>query len=306
MSYTWWAQRRGFIRNTLQAGLCDLIPGVPYAVDMLRTTAPYYRSTYVFVSRADDPDVTSFDDPRLRELRIGVQLIGDDGANSPPVHALGRRGIVGKLRGYSVYGDYTLPNPPSRIIDAVASGDVDVAVAWGPLAGYFAAAAAGGLAHRAGGTPHRPADAADDLRHLDGRAARRRGPSRRARRALAKHRPEIDAILAEYGVPRVDAAGALGKMSRTLALAGLLHGLARRLRSGGTRYRAELRRGDGDSSRVAVTTLAPGGGAADRPSAEAQPSSPPMPFTSARASGCSPGSTAAAAMPMAAVAWARR
>ena len=55
VSYTWWAQRRGFIRNTLQAGLCDLVPGVPYAFDMLRTTSPYYRSTYVFVTRAGRP-----------------------------------------------------------------------------------------------------------------------------------------------------------------------------------------------------------------------------------------------------------
>lgn len=41
VAYTWWAQRRGFIRNTLQAGLCDLIPGVSYALNMLRTTQPY-------------------------------------------------------------------------------------------------------------------------------------------------------------------------------------------------------------------------------------------------------------------------
>src|SRR4051794_16790009 len=139
VSYVWWAQRRGFIRNTLKAGLCDLVPGTPANLEMLRTTTPYYRSSYVFVTRKDGPDIASFNDPRLRDLRIGVQLIGDDGANSPPVQALGRRGIVGHLIGYPVYGDYSVPNPPARIVEAVARGDIDVAVVWGPLAGYFAA-----------------------------------------------------------------------------------------------------------------------------------------------------------------------
>ncbi|TGT34813.1 quinoprotein dehydrogenase-associated putative ABC transporter substrate-binding protein, partial [Mesorhizobium sp. M4B.F.Ca.ET.169.01.1.1] len=126
---------RGFVRNTLKAGLCDLVPGTPANLEMLRTTTPYYRSSYVFLTRQDGPDVTSFNAPRLRGLRIGVQLIGDDGANSPPVRALSRRGIVGHLIGYPVYGDYAAPNPPARIVDAVASGEIDLAVVWGPLAG---------------------------------------------------------------------------------------------------------------------------------------------------------------------------
>src|SRR5690606_36360425 len=59
-------------------------------------------------------------------------------ANPPPAHALGKRGIVGNVVGYTVYGDYALPDPPARIIDAVAAGEIDVAIVWGPLAGYFA------------------------------------------------------------------------------------------------------------------------------------------------------------------------
>src|SRR3954454_792297 len=83
VSYTWWAERRGFIRNTLAAGLCDLIPGTPANMEMLRTTAPYYRSGYVFVTRrSDDLHVASLDDPALRRLKIGVQIIGDDGWNT--------------------------------------------------------------------------------------------------------------------------------------------------------------------------------------------------------------------------------
>ena len=75
---------------------------------MTGTTDPYYRSTYVFVTRADRHlgDLRSYDDPRLSKFTIGVQLIGDDGANTPPAHALARRGNIDNVRGYMVYGDY--------------------------------------------------------------------------------------------------------------------------------------------------------------------------------------------------------
>jgi mxaJ protein len=137
--YTWWAERRGFLRNTLNAGLCDLVMGMPPGTGGVLTTRPYYRSTYVFVSRSDRHlAITSLDDPILRRLKIGVQLVGDDYANTPPVHALSRRGIVDNIVGFRVVGDYSEANPPARIIEAVARGDVDIAVAWGPLAGYFA------------------------------------------------------------------------------------------------------------------------------------------------------------------------
>lgn len=68
-----------------------------------------------------------------------MQLIGDDGFNTPPAHALARRGIVANVRGYMLYGDYRRPNPPAAIVDAVARGEIDAALVWGPLAGYFAA-----------------------------------------------------------------------------------------------------------------------------------------------------------------------
>ncbi|MFL6216537.1 MAG: substrate-binding domain-containing protein [Blastocatellia bacterium] len=139
VEYTWWAQRRGFIRNTLKAGSCDCVIGVPLGFEMAATTGPYYRSTYVFVYRKDAGfTIHSFDDPILKRLRIGVQMIGDDYANTPPAHALANRHIITNVRGYTLYGDYRQPNPPARIIDAVANGEIDAAIVWGPLAGYFA------------------------------------------------------------------------------------------------------------------------------------------------------------------------
>ena len=77
VQYTWWAQHRGFIRNTLNAGLCDVVAGVPADYELTLTTRPYYRSSYVAVSKPDLRLVT-LDDPALRTLRIGVQMIGID------------------------------------------------------------------------------------------------------------------------------------------------------------------------------------------------------------------------------------
>lgn len=205
VSYVWWAQRRGYVRNTLRAGLCDLWPGVATAVDMLATSRPYYRSTYVFVTRADRHiHITSYDDPQLRKLIIGVQMVGNDAMNTPPTHALARRGIIDNVRGFMLYGDYQKPNPPAAIVDAVVRGDVDVAVAWGPLAGYFASKSSTPLTL----TPVAPAvDGAQWPMQFDiSMGMRRHEPDFEAKinEILERERPKIDAILAAYHVPRTD------------------------------------------------------------------------------------------------------
>jgi mxaJ protein len=205
VAYTWWAQRRGYVRNTLKAGVCDLFIGVPSGFGPVLATRPYYRSTYTFVSRRAGPRITSFDDPRLRTLRVGVQLIGDDYANTPPAQALTRRGIVRNVRGYTVIGNYLQPNPPSRIVQAVIDGEVDVAIVWGPLAGYFA--------HRSS-VPLRvtPVSPEVDLPYLpfvfDIAMGVRHGDTtlRNTLDAiLVRRRADIDGILRSYAVPRTDA-----------------------------------------------------------------------------------------------------
>ncbi len=140
LDYVWWAQRRGYVRNTLNERSCDFWPGIGSNVEMVATTRPYYRSTYVFVTKQRDKLAgLTLDDPRLKQLKIGVQMVGNDQSNTPPAHALAKRGIIANVRGYMLYGDYREPNPPSEILQAVQRGDVDVALVWGPLAGYFAA-----------------------------------------------------------------------------------------------------------------------------------------------------------------------
>jgi mxaJ protein len=139
VSYDWLPQRSAFFRKTLDAGKCDIVMGLPSGIPVASTTIPYYRSSYVFVSRkASHLHLTSIDDPRLHRLRIGVHITGDQDSNLPPVNALLSRGIVRNLVGYSIYGKLSEKNPPSDLIKAVAQKNVDVAIAWGPMAGYFA------------------------------------------------------------------------------------------------------------------------------------------------------------------------
>jgi mxaJ protein len=205
VEYVWWAQRRGNVRETLNQGLCDLIPGVASTLEMLATTRPYYRSAYVAVVR--DPalkTLSSFDDPRLQSLRIGVQLIGDDGANTPPAHALARRGIVDGVRGYPVYGDYSRQAPQEPILRAVADGEIDAAFVWGPTAGYFASREKQPLALV---TVSPLSDGPGLPMAFDVSMGLRRGDrelKREVEAALEAHSAEIRHVLEDYGVPLVD------------------------------------------------------------------------------------------------------
>jgi mxaJ protein len=205
VEYTWWAQRRGFFRNTLNDGLCDVVMGVPSSLEMVRRTKPYYRSTYVFVTRRDRRlAIASLDDTVLRRLRIGVPMVGDDYASTPPAAAMIKRGLARNLVPFSLYGDYTKPNPPARLIQAVREREIDVATAWGPLAGYFARDGDSSLVITAV-TPR------IDLPFLpmtfDIAMGVRRGDSLFAAQLDAiidRRRDSIDSLLARYGVPRLD------------------------------------------------------------------------------------------------------
>jgi mxaJ protein len=200
LAYEWLPQIRGYVRKTLGAGLCDVFIGVPAEFERLLTTRPYYRSSYAFVSRDPSRPVRSFDDARLSRLIIGVQLVGDDLAATPPGHALASRGIVNNVRGFPVMGEGPAAQ---RIVQALARGDLDVAVLWGPQAGYHAS--------RIGKLPVALAAAPPELAGIPFEYAISMGVKRgnRALRdsldaAIDRRRAEIDAILAAYHVPRTD------------------------------------------------------------------------------------------------------
>ncbi len=133
LTYEWRAQRRGFVRSTLNAGRCDVMMGAPVGYDSVETTKPYYRSAYVFVSRADrNLRLHTLKDPQLKALTVGVDLLGEEGAMTPPAMALARLGVIANVRGYMAHRNETAS--PLDAVGAVETGQVDVAAVWGPSA----------------------------------------------------------------------------------------------------------------------------------------------------------------------------
>jgi len=131
--YRWWPQTVGFVRNTLQVRLCDLIMGVASENQMVQNTNPYYRSVYALVYRdANERQISSLKDPVLQTLRLEVV------AGTPPATLLARYGLMGNTRSYHRNVDTRLYAPARQAVHDVATGDLDLAVIWGPIAGYYA------------------------------------------------------------------------------------------------------------------------------------------------------------------------
>ena len=203
VSYAWFPQRGAFFYKTLAAGKCDVVIGVPVGLENVSTTRPYYRSGYVFISRADrELDIHSLDDSRLRSLRIGVHIFGRGDGNLPPVQALASRGLVRNFVGYGIYGDLDEANPASDLIKAVEQGEVDLAVAWGPMAGYFAKHSSVPLEVNTIDpdltNPSLPLafDIAVGVRAAD------QSLKQRLDAELDRRRPEIKSLLDTYGIPQ--------------------------------------------------------------------------------------------------------
>lgn len=141
LTYVWLPQPYTTARDEyLQTGRCDAVMGIPDGTEGFLTTLAYYRTSYVFLFRSDSPvKITSFDDPQLKQLAIGVQSSGS--SISPVSIALAKRGLV--ERQHTFRADPNATNPLASIVRAVAQRNVDVGVVWGPIAGYFGSAKAG-------------------------------------------------------------------------------------------------------------------------------------------------------------------
>jgi mxaJ protein len=133
-SYAWWPHQRGLVRNTIDAGTCDVIFGIPEGLDFVLWTKPYYRSSYVIAYRKDRGyRITSLDAPELKQLRFGVY------ANTPPEESLARRGFLNNVSPYSLFFDPRGDRDrPLKLLADLVDGTVDIAIPWGPLAGYYA------------------------------------------------------------------------------------------------------------------------------------------------------------------------
>jgi quinoprotein dehydrogenase-associated probable ABC transporter substrate-binding protein len=204
LTYVWWVERDNLVKNTLNANRCDLLLGVPAGFAEALTTVPYYRSTYVFVYRRDRQlNLDSLYDPALQRLRIGLHVLGDGLA--PPDELLAHEGIRSNVIGYSMRAAYGEPNPPAKLIDAVENKDIDVAIVWGPLGGFFALHQPDPLAV----TPVSPNHFGPIPFTYEIAMAVRNGNTQlqdRLNEALTSKATEIRAILASYGIPQLEAA----------------------------------------------------------------------------------------------------
>ncbi len=202
ISYTWFPQTMGFVRKTLAANRCDLIIGVATTNELMQNTNPYYRSSYVLVHRADTP-VPSGDlsDPAFKDLRVGIQV------NSPPATLAARNGLLGKARSYKLMVDTRIEKPIRDMITDLSNGEIDVALAWGPLAGYWAEQVDPSLAV----VPLKPGLGLErtDFRISMGVRHGENEWKRKLNGILDSHSAEIHRILADYGVPLLDDQGKL-------------------------------------------------------------------------------------------------
>jgi mxaJ protein len=199
--YEWQPLRRGAVRKTLTAKACDVLVGVPLGLDAVTTTQPYYRSGFVFVYPRSVEPFESFDDARLRTLRVGVQLVGVEMAATPAALALAQRGIVANVVGFPAYGAQPAAQ---RMIQSLERGELDVAVVWGPQAGYFVRRARTPLAMSL-------THGAARLEFAIGMAVRTNDTALRDEldAALARSRNRVRGILAQFDVPEVSDSSSL-------------------------------------------------------------------------------------------------
>jgi len=200
VQYTWFPQATGFIRNTLRARKCDIVIGIALGNEMAQNTNPYYRSAYSLVYRADSGfSFDSLGDPALKDLRLGVV------ARTPPSSLMAKYGLLGNVRPYHLFVDTRFELPGKQMVDDVANGDLDVAVLWGPIAGYFAGQHSPKLQVVALRT--QPGEPNMDYRITMGVRHNELEWKRQLNALIRKKQPEINAILHAYGVPLLNEQG---------------------------------------------------------------------------------------------------
>lgn len=202
VKYTWFPQATGFLRNTLRARRCDLVIGMASGAELVFSTNPYYRSTYVMVTRkADGITADRLDDPKLQSLKIGLI------AGTPPAGVAARNGLMAHARPYDLMVDTRYDSPSHRMIDDLAAGSIDVALLWGPLGGYFAAQHGDLLTV----TPlvHEAKSSRMDYYIAMGVRPGETHWKRDIDKLIADNKDQIEAILREYHVPQLDVQGNL-------------------------------------------------------------------------------------------------
>jgi quinoprotein dehydrogenase-associated probable ABC transporter substrate-binding protein len=199
VSYTYYPQVIGFVRNTLNALRCDVVMGVAVGDDEMQTTNPYYHTTYALVVRPGGAldGIETLADQRLKGLRIGII------AGTPPSDVLVRQGLMTSAKPYPLTVDTRVEVPSETMANDIASGRIDAGVLWGPIAGYYAQHATPRLVV----VPLLQEHAHMDFRIAMGVRRSDQDWKRTLNRIIAENQPEINLILQQYGVPLLDEQG---------------------------------------------------------------------------------------------------
>jgi quinoprotein dehydrogenase-associated probable ABC transporter substrate-binding protein len=198
IAYTFYPDATGFVRNTLNAHRCDVVLGIAQGVDIVQPTNPYYRTSYVAAYPKGGllDGLDSLSDPRLKSARIGVV------AGTPPVTFLAANGFLGQIKSYALVVDTRFDSPTREMMDDLDRGEIDVALLWGPIGGYYALKSKTPLTvtpllkeQNGPGMIYR---VVMGVRHSD------QNWKHSLNKLISENQIEIDAILRSYGVPLLD------------------------------------------------------------------------------------------------------
>jgi quinoprotein dehydrogenase-associated probable ABC transporter substrate-binding protein len=198
IDYMYFPQATGFVRMTLGAHRCDVIMGFPQGDDLVQGTNPYYRTAYALISKqnSDLDDVTTLEDARLKGRRIGIV------AGTPPATNMAVNGLMTSAKPYPLMIDTRVDSSAEAMINDLNKGEIDAAILWGPMAGFYARKASPPL-HV---TPLVNEKTGPQLVYRIGMGVRRADQNwkRLLNRLIQENQPEINKILFDYGVPLLD------------------------------------------------------------------------------------------------------
>jgi quinoprotein dehydrogenase-associated probable ABC transporter substrate-binding protein len=198
LAYSWYPQAPGFVRNTLGAYKCDVIMGYPQGNDIVQSTNPYYRTAYALVFRpaAGLDGVDTLADPRLKAKHIGIV------AGTPPATLFAANGLMTNAKPYPLVIDTRVDSSAAAMMNDLAAGDIEAGVLWGPLAGYYAMKAKEPTTVvplvKERGAPRLAYYITMGVRAAD------QEWKRQLNRLIAENQPEINRLLASFGVPLLD------------------------------------------------------------------------------------------------------
>jgi quinoprotein dehydrogenase-associated probable ABC transporter substrate-binding protein len=198
LAYTYYPDSTGFIKNTLNAIRCDLVIGIGQGTDLVQTTNPYYRTSYMLVTKKDSDmaGVDSLADPKLKSKRLGMT------AGSSPATYVASNNLLDKAKSYPLVVDSRFSSPEEQMIKDLESGTIDGAILWGPMGGYFVKNSKSALSQmllvKETNGPQMVYRISMGVRHTD------QHWKRVLNKLLAANAREINDILSSYGVPLLD------------------------------------------------------------------------------------------------------